>query len=441
MSDTPGNDTRTIVLGGGISGLTAARAIQEQGRAPIVLEACPSAGGMTRSIDVGEFCFDYTGHLLHLSRHASPSRVPYAGLDDRDWQQIHRRSMCLIGDQLVTAPVQYHLGELRPELLKRCSVSYDSRPALPSGREPTFREFLVSGFGQELSDVFLIPQNRKTMAIELDRLSIKAVKRFFPPPDEKLVRQGIAGTVAPSAEYNSQFWYPRVGGIGRLVDGLKRGLHDVHLCDEAAAIDLNARTVRTRGDKVLRWETLFTSVPLPWLCGITNDPQLHSAAKTLSHSSTISFNLGLRSPLPPNLRGVHWVYVPDPAIPFYRVGFYSNLSAGTCPAGCSSMYVEVGVDGSQLDRIDIAGDLQPRVLEHLSRLGWIRLDAVVCVVAHVLRCAYVHHTPQREQAVQQIFERLAQHGIHPIGRYGLWDYISMEDSIESAIAAVKTDRV
>jgi protoporphyrinogen oxidase len=52
-----------IVLGGGISGLTAARALQEEGRSFVLLERCPTLGGLTRTVEVGEFCVDYTGSL------------------------------------------------------------------------------------------------------------------------------------------------------------------------------------------------------------------------------------------------------------------------------------------------------------------------------------------------------------------------------------------
>ncbi len=52
-----------------------------------------------------------------------------------------------------------------------------------------------------------------------------------------------------------------------------------------------------------------------------------------------------------------------------------------------------------------------------------------------MRHAYVHHTPDRDSTVKAILERLRNAGIFPIGRYGLWDYTSMEDSMESARAA------
>ena len=74
-----------IILGGGISGLTAARALKDAGCESVVLESCPSAGGLTRSIKADDFCFDYTGHFLHLARFKSPEDIPYAGLKNADW--------------------------------------------------------------------------------------------------------------------------------------------------------------------------------------------------------------------------------------------------------------------------------------------------------------------------------------------------------------------
>lgn len=428
---------KAVVLGAGISGLAAAHALQDGGFATDVLEACPSIGGLTRSVQVGAFCFDYTGHLLHLARYASPAGIPYADLHDADWQRIDRRSFCYLGERLVTAPVQYNLRQLPPELFRACVASYDARPPLPPG-EPSFRDFVISGFGQLLSDEFLIPQNEKTMATSLERLSHKAVRRFFPPPDEPRVRAGIAGDAPPAPEYNSQFWYPRLGGIEALVHGLARGVRRLHRLQRADRVDLTGRRVRTQSGDEWEWDVLLSSIPLRDLCLISGDAELREWSRALTHSTTISLNIGIRGALPPALDGVHWIYVPDRAIPFYRVGVYSNISAGLCPPDCASLYVEVGVPGEAADQVDIAGDLQPRVLAALRDLGWLRLESVVCVVTHVMRCAYVHHTPERDAVVAKILARLKEYGVHPIGRYGLWDYTSMEDSIASGIATAQS---
>jgi len=427
----------TIVLGGGISGLTAARVLQQQSREFLLLERCPTVGGLTRTAEVGEFCFDYTGHFLHLSRYATPGDIPYANLENDEWAQISRRSCCLVDGKLVTAPIQYHLAELPPDLFNRCVESYDARPALPNGENATFRDYIVSGFGQELADLFLIPQNEKTMAISLDRLSKHAVRRFFPAPDEKLVRMGMAkGAATNTINYNSTFWYPKAGGIGRLVQGLRAGVDNFAVNQEVIAVNLRDRTVRTRTHGTFCWDVMFSSIPLNSLCQMTNDEELVRASAMLSHSSTISFNIGIRRPLPPELRGIHWVYVPDRAIPFYRVGFYSNIGRGQCPPGHSALYAEVGLPSETVDRTDLIHDLQPAVMKSLEELGWVNSKDVICMVMHVIRHAYVHHTPHRDRVLNTILTRLRKFSVFPIGRYGIWDYTSMEDSMESARAAV-----
>ena len=78
------NKIPVIVLGGGISGLTAARVLQQQHREFLLLEKCPTFGGCTRTVEVGEFCFDYTGHFLHLSRYPTPEDIPYANLKNQE---------------------------------------------------------------------------------------------------------------------------------------------------------------------------------------------------------------------------------------------------------------------------------------------------------------------------------------------------------------------
>src|SRR5690606_22973601 len=37
----------------------------------------------------------------------------------------------------------------------------------------------------------------------------------------------------------------------------------------------------------------------------------------------------------------HWVYVPDPDIPFFRVGVFSNAVPSMAPPGAGALYVEL----------------------------------------------------------------------------------------------------
>jgi protoporphyrinogen oxidase len=144
----------------------------------------------------------------------------------------------------------------------------------------------------------------------------------------------------------------------------------------------------------------------------------------------------VRGKLPEELKGIHWIYIPDRSIPFYRVGFYSNISPGTCAVGRHSLYVEVGVDGEHIDRAELINGIQPQVFKALSKLGWLDPDSVICTTTLVIRCAYAHLTSERDALLAEITGRLGERGIRLIGRYGQWDYMSMEDCIVSAIRGV-----
>ena len=427
-----------VVIGAGLSGLAAARALAELGRSPEVFEACAEPGGLTRTTVVGPFSFDYTGHLLHLARHDTPADLPYAGQDNADWQRIDRRSYCYLGGTLVPAPVQYNMGLLPGGMRSECIRSYDARENEVAGSSHNLRDFIVQSFGRYLAEVFLIPQNEKTLAIPVDRLSRGALRRFFPPPDETRVRRGMEPDGSPvDGGYNSCFWYPRVGGISRLVRGLACGIDRMHLSTGVVSLKLPERRLKTTEGNEVGWHVLLSSMPLVALAGMSGDRDLVALSSALTNSATLCINLGIQGALGEAVRNAHWVYVPDANIPFYRFGVYSNLGGRVAPPGHASVYVEVGLaPGAARDTASLVA-IEARACDALFRLGWVRPESVVCRVTQLLDCAYVHLTPERDGIVAEIRERLARAGVYPIGRYGCWDYTSMEESILSGIETAR----
>lgn len=426
-----------IIIGAGVSGLTAARVLQEAGYQSLVLEKAPSPGGLTRTIVVDRFCFDYTGHLLHLAKHKSPSEIPFAGLDDSDWKRIDRKAYCYIDGNLIPAPIQYNIAHLPNPYFSLCVDSYKLRPVPPDRNDLSFRDYIISGFGDYLSEIFLIPQNEKTYAIKLDDLSFRAVKRFFPAPDENKIRKGMEKKQIISSGYSSKFWYPIFGGIEILINGLKRNLNNIKLLEEIIKIDVIQKRVKTSRGNEWGWDKLISTMPLKELCRCTNDNELIELSKKLSNSSTIVFNFGIKGRLRKVLEDAHWIYVPDKTIPFYRVGFYSHISETICPKDCSSIYVEVGKDGVELDATDISTSLQNLVIRKLEDIGWIDPGSIICSAVHIIEFAYVHFSKSYDEVVPVILKKLKSYDIFPLGRYGKWDYTSMEDCILDAISTVK----
>jgi protoporphyrinogen oxidase len=131
------------------------------------------------------------------------------------------------------------------------------------------------------------------------------------------------------------------------------------------------------------------------------------------------------------ISGAHWVYFPEPEYSFYRVGFPSNLSPALAPRGCSSLYVE----RSLLRHEPFAEEqVVSAAIEDLRRAGILwRGDRVIYRRVQVLDPAYVIYDRFRAANLPRVHEALRAAGIHSTGRFGSWEYSSMEGAIKAGM--------
>lgn len=422
-----------VVIGGGISGCAAAHELQKEGIDYLLLEKNVEPGGLTRSISVGDAHFDYTGHYLHLSKCNSPSEIPHAKQKDEDWQLVERNSVIYLDGEIIPAPFQYNLYALPGSIRDRCIKDFRNRPY--TANPQSFRDYLLSGFGKGISNIFLFPYNEKQMALSLENLSIDASNRFFPSADVKKIEDGYKKqNRAIPLGYNNYFWYPKYNGIGLLAKGLSKDIGNMYTCCNVKKIDILNKTIITSQEKI-KYEKIISSIPLKNFCYLTNDSKLHNLANALSHNRVLCLNLLFRGQFNKRFNGCHWIYVPDKKIPFYRVGIYSHLSQTFVPSGLTAIYVEVAYN-YKANRSDLNIVLN-NIFFSLSELDWMHRRDCTVMSVNWIDCAYVHFDQNRKRNVKQIFNILKRNNIYPIGRYGLWDYISMEDSIFSGIEVAK----
>lgn len=422
-----------MIIGAGISGCAAAQELQKNGIDYLLLEKNVDPGGITRSFSIGEAHFDYTGHFLSLNRCKNPAELPYVKQKEEDWQIVQRNSAVYFRGVIVPAPLQYNLFALPEKLKKRCIEDFRNR--MESARPKSFKEYLLSGFGQGMCDIFLFPYNEKQMAISLDRLSIDSANRFFPHPDNERIESGYTqGKDGEPVGYNSYFWYPKKHGIGLLAKGLAQDLKNIHLCCAVEKIELAKKLAHTSCGKV-HYRYLMTSMPLKQFCEISDDSKLQNLAKSLSHNRVLCLNILKKGALHKALNGCHWVYIPDKQLLFYRLGIYSHLPSSFVSSSHTSIFVEVAFKYNV--GLPSLSNLLNRVFFALEKLTWVSRKDCLVISANWIDCGYVHFTHLRQKNLPQIFNFLQYHDVYPIGRYGLWDYMTMEESIFSGIDVAK----
>jgi len=244
------------------------------------------------------------------------------------------------------------------------------------------------------------------------------------------ILDGAFGVTVRGLGYNPTFLYPRRGGISLLPEALGRCGPEVRLNETVAAVDARAREVRLTGGGVVRYERLVSTIPLDHLLRITRGlaSDLPRIGEKLRAVRVLNISLGVDRQ---GVSGAHWIYFPEKEYSFYRVGFPSNLSEGLAPRGCSSLYVERSLLRDEPFDPDEA---TARAVEDLRRTGILwRGDRLVYRRVSVLDPAYVIYDRFRAQNLPAAHRALNEAGIFSTGRFGSWEYSSMEGAIKAGM--------
>ena len=426
--------SRVVVIGAGLTGLSAAYHVQKLGLAATVLERAAQPGGACRTTLRDGFHFDLTGHLLHLARRESQDLLRELGV--RSALRPHRRRAAIALAGAVTPyPIQINTYKLPRGIRRDCLLGFVEAHLRRSDREPQPRSFLdwvLSRFGEGFARHFFIPYNRKLYCTDPAELTTEWVGRYVPRPELKDVIDGSLGLYRKPVGYNATFLYPREGGIRVLADAVAAKLPPVRLECAVQSVRLGAKELVLGSGEVLPWETLVVTAPLSHLAGMTADlPRPgRDAATRLRAVAVVNLNLGVRGPAP---RREHWLYVPEARFPFYRVGIPSNHGV-VAPVGCHTLSVEVSLAAGSTP----PADLRERCFGGLAELGLLRDRADVVTVDEVhLDPAYVIFDEARPEAVSTLRDAYRAAGVVLAGRWAEWKYSTMEDALWDGAAVAR----
>jgi protoporphyrinogen oxidase len=408
---------RTLIVGAGVSGLATAAFLEDSDY--LVLERDAEIGGYCKTVKQDGFVWDYSGHFFHFKR---PEIEQYLRerMPGQAIRSVNKRSFIDYHGSLIDFPFQKNIHQLPKEELVECLYDLYFARAPNSAAVPperNFKEMLYARFGRGIAEKFLIPYNEKLYACDLASLDKDAMGRFFPHADLSEIIRNMRE--ADNSSYNATFTYPEGGAI-EYVRALASEVDPARIAlnEGLVSIDLERKLARTTR-RELRYERLVSSAPFPRLLAAAGMP--HDPA-TFSYNKVLVFNLGFDRKGP---RDAHWIYYPDRALCFYRVGFYDNIF----DTERMSLYVELGYPADA----SVDGEaMLARTLEDLRKVGVVRDQQLVAQHSVVLDPAYVHITKESLAEHARLDALLKARDVYSIGRYGAWTYCSIEDNIVEA---------
>jgi protoporphyrinogen oxidase len=339
--------SKTVIIGAGPAGLTAAYELSKRGMESIILEAEAQVGGISRTVSHEGFRFDIGGHRFF-------TKIPYVR---QLWDEI-------LEDQFLLRPrlsrIYYQgryfdyplrignaLRNLGPREATRVAFSFTQSRLRPDAEEKTFEQWVCNRFGRRLYEVFFKTYTEKIWGMPCDEISADwAAQRIKNLSMTEVLRNaflknGQSRTGEIITSLIDSFHYPPLGPgmMWERCDSLLAGRGSCTLCG------VKIRRVRHKHGRVLSVsgtneegqpvefsaEQYISTMPLRELIGALDPPppeEVIHAANQLRYRDYLTVVLIVKREevFPDN-----WIYIHSPDVQMGRVQNYKNWSPAMVP--------------------------------------------------------------------------------------------------------------
>lgn len=432
---------KTLILGGGLAGITLARLLSNKGHNVQVLEQESSVGGLCRSTQIDGYTFDIGGSHIIFSRDQEVLSIMKDLLKENRGER-KRDTKILYKNKFVGYPFENYLFELSKEDCYLCLNEF-VKSLIESGRREfkessNFLEWINHTFGSGIADAYLIPYNEKIWNYPLDQMSAHWVEGRVPrPPVEDIIRSAL-GIKTEGYSHQAFFSYPAEGGIEALIraisdpiqEKIRTGFSITGIVKTSSGWDV------TDGKEHIKSDRIISTIPLQILTSCLSEipPPVIEAVSNLRYNSIVCVGIGLEGDTLP----FSWMYLPDKrSTDANRISFPSNFSRSVTPDGCSSILAEITYNaGDDIDQMTDE-EIKDSVISSLDSEGILDQSRVRSTMVKRHKFAYVIYDLGWQKNIKTIREYYDSIDIPLIGRFSQFEYLNMDGVIRSVYDYVK----
>lgn len=416
-----------VILGAGLTGLSVAYHLESHNYQNYkIFEQDSRPGGLLKTESINGFNFDYTGHYLHVSDPYFHNFLDTVADLKNNFDVIHRISSIYLANTYLNYPIQKNLYGLPSDIAYECINGFIKRKT--GLRQPqNFYEWVLKYFGAGLGKHFFYPYNGKLLSYDVKKIVPSWTGRFVPQTDLKAVLHGaLECKQEQNIGYNHSFYYPKQGGIEFLIKKIASKLNNKIECNHKVVdVDLCNKTVCFENGRTEKYNILVSTIPLKYLLKSTN--KYHKVSEKLNCASVINFNLGFKQS---TLGNSHWTYFPEKQFPFYRIGFWHNISKSFVKPETTGIYGETSfINGTKTQKQ--INNLTEKSITSALKFLEISQSEVIANKTLNIDYAYVTYDTWREKNLKKLLKDLADQSLYSVGRFGEWNYSSMQEAVLS----------
>jgi len=440
-------EEKILILGGGLTGLSAGYVLSRAGLKISVFEHDPEVGGISKTIERHGFRFDIGPHRFFTKSDRLEAFVK--DLMGDELIRVPRKTRIFIRGKYFNYPLEPMNAVFGMGLFTtlRILADYGLERLKRLFRNPeilSLEDWVVANFGRTLFDIYFKEYSEKVWGIPCKAISAEWVARR------------IRGLSLSSAVANAffkmngrdipslvdEFLYPKTG-IGRLSEKMSSGIQESGSVETGSSVErvnrtgftIDSITVNNRdGSRLCPGTKFVSSLPITKLITMLDPPapaEVLTAAASLKFRDLVIVTVMIDRP---SVTDLTWIYIPEKNIPIGRIHEPTNWSREMAPPGKTLLVTEFfsfqgdAIWNSQDD------DLVRIAIQSLKRLGYIEDREVLESVVLRVPKAYPLFELGYETHLNVIYDYLAQFtNLHVAGRVGMFKYYNMDHAIESGM--------
>ena len=412
-----------IILGAGISGISASFELKKNNIESIIFEKNNDWGGLLDNFQINGFRFDKFIHLSFAQDDYVNNIFYKTPLIKHQPLSYNYYKGCWLKH-----PAQnnlFPLNEVEKNLILR---DFKLRNWLRDEKVKNYEQWLRGQFGDYFAENFSMIYTEKYWTIEAKNLETKWIGNRLYKPSIEEVEKGLQTDITPNTYYAKEMRYPQKGGYKSFLKPMAEGL-DIKTNSKVTAIDINKRQVVINGNLIKTYQNIISSLPLPEICKlIKNIPQhILEASQKLNYTSGYLISLGFNKP---HIADKLWFYIYDKEILPSRVYSPSLKSSDNVPLGCSSIQAELYFNkGQKLNLSD--EELLRQTISKFINIGLFKDEDLIVKDIRTEKYANVIFDHFIYENRKIVLDYLEINKIISVGRFGEWDYFWSDQSMLS----------
>ncbi|CUU70718.1 nucleotidyl-sugar pyranose mutase [Campylobacter hyointestinalis subsp. hyointestinalis] len=415
----------TVILGAGISDISASYHLGKKGIQNIIFEQDNDWGGLCGNFEIDGFRFDKAVHL---------------SFSDNEYVKELFSKSC---EYFIHKPIAYNYyngywlkhpaqNNLKPfSLDEKINIISDfAQNTNNKANLKNYEQWLKAQYGDYFSEHFAMVYTKKYWTLEAKDLSTTWVGNRMYKPNLKEVLKGAFENKTPNTYYASQMRYPKKGGYKSFLNYMRENCN-IKFNKKVIQIDTLNKIVYFDDDTNQVYDNLISSIPLPEYKKIIKQmpSNIKDACDRLKYTSIALVSFGFNRP---DVAKYLWFYIYDEDILASRCYSPSIKSIDNVPNGCSSLQFEIYF--SKEKPLNFSNqELINHMIQKSKKMKIFSDKDIVMQDCRILKYGNVIFYHKMENDRKIILNYLDTLNIKTVGRFGKWEYLWSDQSLLSGI--------